>query len=261
MNKMLVRVLILAAFLPVLVSCSGMSAAPSVTFPPTDTITPTPTITLTPTPRPTATITYTPTLAPAQVFAEPILAVVEDIPPQFADDFSQGNHGWSWDGSQRDQVQIMDGVMKVDGKGGSGIFPPHNLLYSKNFIFEFDVRMLNADTEIGTFFHQGDSNIGYLFVIQGDRQWHLHISKTDEDLSGGQNIQPLGMTNHIVIIARDDEFAVYLNGLPTAYLKDETSLQAGRLMPTFNSSGTGYIARGEFDNFKFWDLDLVKGLP
>lgn len=261
MNKILVRVLVLMALLPVSVSCSEMSAAPSVTFTPTDEIIPTPTITLTPTPRPTATITYTPTLEPAQVFAEPILAIVKDIPPHFADDFSQGNHGWSWDSRQQNQVQIVDGVMKVDGSGGHGIFPPNNLLLSKNFIFEFDARMLNKNTEIGTFFRQQNANIFYSFVIHGDRQWSLYSSQEGyAGLNGGQNIQPIGETNHIVIIAREDEFAVYLNGLPTAYSKDQTFLQAGNLMPTF-SSRIGDRAQGEFDNFKFWDLDLVKGLP
>ena len=259
MNRISVQVLV--ALLPVLVSCSGMPAVPPVTFTPADTITPAPTVTLTPTPRPTATVTYTQTLEPAQVFAEPILAAVKDIPPHFADDFSRGNRGWSWDKRQQNQVQIVDGVMKVNGEGGHGIFPPNNLLFSKNFIFEFDVRALNKDTEIGTFFRQQNANIFYSFVIHGDRQWGLYSSQEGyAGLNGGRNIQPLGMTNHIVIIARGDEFAVYLNGLPTAYLNDDTFFQAGNLKPTFGCSYAGDCARGEFDNFKFWDLDRVKGL-
>jgi hypothetical protein len=267
MNRILVKTLLLTALVPVLVSCSRMpTPAPptpspvfTATFTPTQTITPTPTITLTPSPTPTATVTYTPTPHPAQVFAEPILAVIAKVKPHFADDFSK-IRGWSWDNRQADQVQIADGVMKVNGPGGHGIFPPHNLLNSKNFVFEFDVRLLNSDTEIGTFFRQQSSTIWYSFTIQGKRWWHLHVSQVDVDLNGRQNIQPNGTTNHIVIIARGDEFAVYLNGLPTAYLKDETFLQTGSLMPTFSGEAGGN-AQGEFDNFKFWDLDKVRGLP
>lgn len=265
MNKTLVRALILVVLLAVPVSCSGMltsptaTPAPSATFAPTETTTPTATSTLIPTPRPTATITYTPTPEPAQVFAEPVLAAVKDIPPHFADDFSRGNRGWSWDKRQQSQVQIVDGVMKVNGEGGHGIFPPNNLLLSKNFIFEFDVRVFNENTGIGTFFRQQNANIFYSFVIRGDRQWGLYSSQEGyAGLNGRRNIQPIGGTNHIIIIARGDEFAVYLNGLPTAYLKDDTFFQAGNLMPTFHCSYESDCAQGEFDNFKFWDLDLVK---
>jgi len=42
------------------------------------------------------------------------------------------------------QIQIANGVMQVNGVGGHGIFPPHNLLKSRDFVFEFQVRLLDA---------------------------------------------------------------------------------------------------------------------
>jgi hypothetical protein len=271
MHRILVKSLVLVALLLALISCSDefTPAPPMLTptlipsFTPTGTVTPTATATLTPPASPTATITFTPTPHPAQVFAEPILAVIAKVKPHFADDFSK-IRDWSWDKRQADQVQIADGVMKVNGKGGQGIFPPHNLLNSRNFVFEFDMRLLNNSTFIGTFFRQQSPEIFYGFLIDGNAQWHFVTAATADAWRelppGRENIRPLGEVNHIVIIVRDDELAVYLNGLPTIYLKDETFLQAGNLMPTFIGQEGGN-AQGEFDNFKFWDLDKVKGLP
>jgi hypothetical protein len=160
------------------------------------------------------------------------------------------------------QVKISNGVMQVSGTGGHGIFPPHNLLKSKNFVFEFQVRLLDRPSILGAFFRQQNTNIHYSFTIHGnDNSWHVDQAgeRRSPKMKGYDNVLPRGQSNHIVIIGKGNQFAVYLNGKPTAYFEDSTFSNAGNLMPTFGSE-SGQPVKGELDNVKYWNLDNVPGL-
>jgi hypothetical protein len=199
----------------------------------------------------------------ARAFAEPILKAIANRPPDFADDFSAADRGWEWDDRMAGQIQIANGVMQVNGVGGHGIFPPHNLLKSRDFVFELEVRLLDGQCIMGTFFRQQTSAIHYSFTIHGNSDsWHVNEAgeRQSPKMKGYDNVLPEGQSNRIVIIGRGNQFAVYLNGKPTAYLEDSTFPNAGNLMPTF-SSESGQPVKGEFDDVQYWNLDNVPGLP
>lgn len=199
----------------------------------------------------------------ARAFAEPILQAIANRPPDFEDDFSAGGPGWTWDDRMAGQVNIVDGVMQVNGTGGHGIFPPQNLLRSQNFVFEFDAR-LKSRGDMGTFFRQQKADVWYGFFLyrnNANGYWRVNVSSTQTALAQGTGSTfAIGKTDQVRIIARGKQFAVYLNGQPIAYFEDATFPEAGNLMPTF-AGESGKSVQGEFDNFKFWNLDNVPGLP
>ena len=255
------------ALVPPTIAATSVSIPPTATstsVPPTATPIPhTPTALLTSTPRPTATSTPIPLSAKARAFAEPILKVIANRPPDFADDFGTADRGWQWDGRMAGQIHIANGVMQVNGVGGHGIFPPHNLLKSRDFIFEFQVRLLDRQSTMGAFFRQQNANIHYSFIIHGNSDsWHVNAAGEQQSpkMRGYDNVLPQGQSNRIVIIGKGNQFAVYLNGKPTAYFEDSTFPNAGNLMPTF-ASESGQPVKGEFDNVQYWNLDNVPGLP
>jgi hypothetical protein len=208
-------------------------------------------MTLTPSPAPTATLTLTPTPHPAQVFAEPILAVIANVKPFFADDFSK-NRGWI--SEQYDEIGIKDGLIRATGKGGI-FFPPHVHTFpdQKNVVLAFDVRLLNASAVFTTYVRQRDASNHYQISIRGDGNWNFN-GKT-ELVSGRTNSFRAGDMNHIVVLARDDQFAVFLNDRPLFYVRNSDHPKAGRCV------NIQFDGAGELDNLQLWDLDQVKGLP
>lgn len=197
----------------------------------------------------------------AQAFAASILAAIADRPPDFEDDFSDADGGWTWDDRMASEVEITDGVMRVDGQGGHGIFPPNDQLRSRNFVFEFDVRLLSPGG-IGTFFRQQDADVWYSVILDNPPgTWYASESIDPRYLAQGLDmVRPVGETNHILIVALENQFAVYLNSQPAGYFDDATFLEAGNLLPTFHGLSEDAPTLGEFDNFKFWNLDRVPGL-
>jgi hypothetical protein len=254
MHGILVKILVLLALIPALVSCTGASPAPTVTplptatasLAPTGTFTPTATITLTPAPTATATITPTPSPHPALVFAEPILAAIAQVKPLFADDFSK-NRGWIWETWLYDEIEIAEGVIKVNGEGHFWPPNPHTFPNCKNLVVEFDLRFLKPGSTWGLTFRRQERD-GYNFEISDDGNWRFHNS------AGSWDRQPADKTNRIRIVTRENEFALFLNGRPLAYFTNTELLKPGGMM-------ISYKGQGEFDNFKLWDLDKVKGLP
>jgi hypothetical protein len=212
------------------------SLAPTRTFTPTSTITPTPTVT------PTATITPTPTSHPAQVFAGPILAAVANVKPLFADDFSK-NRGWVWESMIYDEIKIKEGVVNVAGKGHLWPPNPHTFANCKNLVVEFEILFLTQDTKLGiTFRRQAEG--AYNFDISGGGLWHFYHSE------GAWKKLQAGKMNRVVLVARDDEFALFLENLPVFYIEDGDYSKATDMMLT-------YEGQGQFDNFKLWDLDQL----
>jgi hypothetical protein len=198
----------------------------------------------------------------ARAFAAPILAAIADHPPDFEDDFGAGGPGWTWDPRMADQVSIVDGVMQVNGMGGHGIFPPHDMLWSQNLVFEFDVR-LNSPGDMGTFFRQRSSEVWYGFFLSSeDGSWWVDLPSDNNYLAqGAKYVLPIAETNRVIIIAWGNQFAVYLNGQPLVYVEDVTFPDAGNLMLSFHGAESGESVQGEFDNFRFWNLDNVPNLP
>jgi hypothetical protein len=239
---------ILPAFL--ILACSFGSVLPSTTpnitpaIPPTQTVTPLPVSTRVDTPIPE-------NILQARAFGDPILQALNTLPPVllppfFKDDFSQIT-GWAWD--EPGKVEITDGVMRVYGTGGGSIYH-YQLMEKLNFVVEFDMRAISS-ASMGVFYHKN-----FLEIDSQEGIWQITLNCC-EKISGSAPILLPGQVNHITLIVKGVQNALYINEEPVAYFED-----TGTSTYPFNSVALSFwssesstsILQGEFDNFVFWDI-------
>ena len=212
----------------------------------------------------------TPTLSPqagqARDFAEPILAAIANRPPDFDDDFSSGNKGWEmgkipeW---RTGTVQILDGAIKMSDVAG-GVYA--NILTPRDYVFKVDTRLsegnLASTQQIG-FRHAQDGKIQLIIeLVSVGGTWrftsHWPPDSHNELAVGTGDVSPKGEFTQIWIVARGDEYAVYLNGTPVTYVRDPRYDFAGRLFLECRGDGETDC---EWDNAQLWDLAKVQGIP
>lgn len=283
-QKLLQQIISFGLVLLFLVGCSNPTLDPPTPIPQTITPTPIPpTSTLPPTPTNTLTPTPDPIVVEAHAFMDPILESIMDRPPNYQDDFSNPYSGWSsgrqppngheegvvgyengeyfvmadeakftfeGDSSQKitclsanhsPDVKVLDFVLEVDARFVTlREFGDWQMKFWKESTYYYGVRM--TQEELGrVHFHTN-------FPIQE------HLDSTDRletvripsfDLSGG--------TNHLVIIAKDSQIAMTLNGRVVVYIDNLPPHERGRI--GFGVCNFGSVPfRSQWDNLKIWNL-------
>jgi hypothetical protein len=180
----------------------------TLTQKPLPTLTFTPTEIPTKTPRPTSTVTPLP--AWVTDFAQPILTAISERPPNFQDDFGTGSGGWQaddWCGQRMDHVE---GELVVTDCRVSR--PKINY---PDFVIEFDAR-----------FFPGAASGSYWAFVFRDTGGPNHALRIDYGGSvmlsfyeGGTYefpaaANPGNQTNHVLVIGKDSNLAVYINSEP-----------------------------------------------
>jgi len=246
----------------------------------TDTVSPSVTITPTSTSRPIETDTPIPDWV--KEISEPILAAIKDSPPDFTDDFSQVDPGWSYfphkpgtdticDNPDGAFMSIADGSMKcsVDPNCRGGILSHPNLQFA-NFAMQVDINLqdntlndnpLNLEFrfwpleslvvgEQMAFWLNGSEGI-WIFeeLVSGDLTMRIEGEK-EFDFS-----KPVTVT----IIYASPNFLVYLNSsLATSYTMVDYSGPNLLDFGISSNSGLTEIKTFEMDNLKIWDLDKIE---
>jgi hypothetical protein len=212
-----------------------------------------------------ATSTLTPQAEQARAFAEPILAAIADRPPDFDDNFSSGYKGWElgkipeW---RTGTVQILDGAIKMSDVTG-GVYA--NIFTPRDYVFKVDTRLsegnLASTQQIG-FRHAQDGKIQLiieLMSVGGTWRFSSHwLEDSNELASGTGDVSPKGEVTQIWIVARGNEYALYLNGEPVTYVQDPRYDFAGRMFLECRGDGETDC---EWDNAQLWDLAKVQGIP
>lgn len=207
-----------------------------------------PTVTPTRTPRPTPTLTPLPSWVGS--FAQPILDAIASRPPDFQDDFGIGSAGWKKDycpGS----MEYVDGELVFKN---CRIYRPG--IDWRDFAVEFDIRYLEGNTP--------SSYFSFQFRDLGNSGHSFRIDQNGEVLIGFANIEgmwlkgahPANQWNHILLIAKENEFAFYLNGEPF-YHAENDAYRFGRCVFYAENPSTNTQAILAMDNFKIWDLDKI----
>jgi hypothetical protein len=234
-------------------------------------ITPTKTI------RPTATATPIPAwVTESSVWAEPILAAVNDLPPDFLDDFSLGETAWIYtdDGNEMDpgcydpdnlKQDITDGkmILSLVDCQVAGLRVP-DMQYA-NYVLQLEVNF--QDSPLGLEFRTWGKSpsveeINHGFFIQKSGSWGYSVSKHDESIKEDRGNIKFDSSKPvtITIINQSPIFLVYLDSTPvTFYNAPEAYPGPSGLDFTVNSWARIPIEplSLELDNVKIWDLDRL----
>jgi hypothetical protein len=250
--------LILATLMLVISSCSQVISQPTPTYtpgPPAETPVPsltpaagnTSTPSFTPSPRPT----NTPTTQPGWVtgFAQPILDAIADRPPSFHDDFGPGSTGWEKDYCEG-SMQYIDGELVITN---CRVFRPNTDW--RDLALEVDMHFLkdtHSSSEWALHFRDV-GNSGHVLSLYPDGHLAISFTKAKGDSTRLEfNISALSndQTHHILLLARGNRFAFYLDGHPLYYAENDEYL-FGRCVFFAESSAAA------MDNLRIWDISKI----
>lgn len=209
--------------------------------------------------------TPNPLVEQARTFAEPILQAIANRPPDFEDDFSV-NRGWQlfelWD-------VIDSGVLKINVPEGETYGSArHSQMLASDFVFQVDVRadvlesiperVSKADILLRERASVGGSYS--LSLLPQLAKWEIYDHVDGAQLATGSlpDLVSMGQWMKIVVVARGNQFAVFINDQPIAYFVDDTIPDGQNKL---GAGGGGGRADVKFDNVKFWNLENVPGLP
>lgn len=216
-----------------------------------------------PTPSPVTVLESTATAnSPADGFARPILAAIANRKPDFQDDFSTGGKGWQL--FDPPNVKIANGVLKFSIPAGVAYGSANSPYMSDpDFVFQIDTKAdtLKLDSHIDIKFrflmNQGDYDLSLYPDIAS---WGvLNHGGSGKFLCQGQSdAVALGTWMKIIIIARGDRFAIYLNDQPLCYFMADDKPKGSIALGVGLTTGSAEV---QFDNLKYWNLAKIPGLP
>ena len=213
--------------------------------------------------------TLNPQAEPARAFAEPILQAIANKTPEIEDDFSFYNGNWSGGFSAQNSAQIVDGALRLtvnDAVGDTWMGSNHAAMKADDFVVQFDTRVtaMEFDSHLSILWRWLPSdNASYqlAFFPSLNGAWSVSGAGGDfffQGANGNSDFVRLGEWFNVVIIGRDERFAVLLNNQPLYYFED-SQRPIGRVVLGMNIFSGDAIA--EFDNVKYWNLENVPGLP
>jgi|GEM_PF-4407530 len=197
---------------------------------------------------------------PTSSFAS-ILDSIAGKTPDYEDDFSNLESGWPTDrNSTGNEMGYQDGAYLIASQDGCyGPSLPTDQVFS-DFILEMEVG----------FFNQGDGSASILFwdeaASYGANIWpngwvnfHKNVNGIHFDMLGTtvpeSSFQTWDTAKHLVLIARQDRMALYVNGRLVIALADTdtTSSQGGLNIAVCSNDPLKVL----IDNLKIWDLSGV----
>lgn len=216
-------------------------------------VTQTSTLAPTPTPMPTP----DPIIEQARAFAEPFLAAIANRPPNIVDDFSTTKEHWEY----LDHSNFQDGVLYQSCNNNS--FAVASSFKDLVFLVELRVNKSSMTSHQNIFLRwsapsSGTRNRGiYVSLYSATQDWEVirHWEGQFTPLASGHgNVSPLGEVTKVTIIAKSEQYAVYLNNVPVYYTQDTDLNVPGGINLGCNSSTEDVI---EWDNLKAWNLAYI----
>jgi hypothetical protein len=267
----IVKLTVSSIFLFSISACNVM--APSVQVTSTsqiievvETVAVTQTATLTQTPALSPTPTIDPAVEQARAFAEPILTAIADRRPDFEDDFSTSGSGWQLFESY---VRIENSSLEISVPEGKTYgSAQHSHMWNSDFVFQVDVRadvlervperVSKVDILLREQASVGGSYSLSLYPQLAKWEIYDHVDGTQLATGSLPDLVSMGQWMKVVVVARGNQFAVFINDQPIAYFVDDTIPDGQNKL---GAGGGGGRAEVKFDNVKFWNLENVPGLP
>jgi uncharacterized protein YneR len=214
------------------------------------------TLSLAPTEAIRPTETPEPTLIPewVQGFVEPLLHNINNVPPDFEDDFSTQRGEW---GELQPGVSVSEGVLRMDLTETDGwVGGP---IQGKDVAIQFEFTPIESpmDALVQQFFRLTEDGSFYAVTFQVENgMWRVekHHGETGDVtvIAEGHN-EGIAVDNtaEVLIIAQGDQISVFLDDQPLAYIQDHEF--KGDWNSIVISPGVGHTIV-EFDNLRFWRL-------
>jgi hypothetical protein len=197
-----------------------------------------------------------------------------DLQPDLQDGYSLLNSGWFYlipdNPINPFYAHIDNGAVVLTlpaGKENKDFWIYNPKILHRNFVIQFDLEFY--ETEPGdTFRFQFDqtSEQSVALDLSKNQNWVFHWgSRADWQSKTGTyaNFPPEPIT--VLVIAKGEECAVYLDNVPLAYLADCRAGPVIRSVPWAMSfhllAKSGHTAALTIDNVKLWDLDQIPKLP
>jgi hypothetical protein len=256
--KKIILCLLLSSLQLVISSCSQFSPQPNPTFTP-EPITETPVPSLTPTASSTSMPSFTPSPQPTNTstpqpgwvtdFAQPILDAIADRTPNFQDDFGPASTGWEKDycvGS----MKYIDGELVITN---CRVFRPNTDW--RDLALEVDMHYIkgtDASTEWALHFRDV-GNSGHILSLFHTGRLSISFTKAggNSDLVEFRNSTLSNdQVHHILLIAKGNRFAFYLDSQPLYYAENDEYL-FGRAV-FFSEHGATAL-----DNLRIWDISKM----
>jgi predicted Ser/Thr protein kinase len=205
--------------------------------------------------------------AQARAFAEPILAAIAGRPPDFEDDFEDPRSEWRIESGVSGEMGYQDGEYYIIANphpdypqeccGCYYNSPPGDPWFS-DFVLEVDLRVVSGDSDHwDVFFRRTDaSTYAAMFSLSHDLTLMKMVTEPQEDTGlathHGPPISGGSETNHLQIIARGPQMAVYVNGEPL-WLVADTAASRGQIV-LGGCSHSDIPLHIRYDNLRIWDI-------
>jgi tetratricopeptide (TPR) repeat protein len=204
------------------------------------------------------------TTAAIGALTQPILNAVSNLPPDYAEYFSDSESGWPNDlNGTNNERGYRDGEYYISSNKHSGNVatcwsanPSSSPIFS-DFVLELDVRFINPGTgSASVLFRYIENSVHYRAEILSDGLFSFlkNVQGTYVPLPQTENSIPIfnsvGVTNHLILIVYGNQMVAYINGELVSILSDSTSSQ-GTIY--FQVCGEDHL-QALFDNLKVWNI-------
>jgi hypothetical protein len=222
--------------------------------------TPSPSPTPAPSPSPTPAPSPSPTPYPEWVtdFAEPILNIIAEHPPDFEDDFMTPVQEPGYlviNGQDADESEYItdDGKLELEGKFdmtlGSQQFNAHD------FALQYETELYNTENLAEMGIDIGDGKLVF-HINPNSGYWGIKFTGHGlgvPDIDTGRIEDDIGTFVEILLLAKADRIAVYLNDEPLTFVQVLWDVENDINQIIISSYGEQFHAA--IDNVKFWNLD------
>jgi len=219
------------------------------------------------------TATPNPIAEQAHAFAKPILAAITDRPPDYEDDFSDPGSGWpsrsTTDGDEWGYEDDAYSILVAPGYHDVSVLPDRPLELS-DLVLEMDVQFVSGEwghwyvsfRHSPGFIEQPAGAYSVKFYPDGSFDLWKNVGGIsgeliEEDAVYAPSFEQRTGINRLTLIAQGPQIAIYMNGEPLWFVRDE-SLEKGTVMLAVGNETGSSTLRVHLDNFKVWD---ISGLP
>jgi hypothetical protein len=193
-----------------------------------------------------------------------------DLQPDLQNGYTLLNTGWFYLVSDNPKkpfyAQIDNGALVLSLPNGNEkndfwVYSQHFL--QKNFVIQFDIEF-DESQQNDTFRFQFKQGMAESFALDlaKNKIWDFRWGSPDnlQSRSGDYEYFPRGLTR-VLIIARGNQCAVYLNNVPLDYFENcrtDANIKPSMQSTTFHLlAEPGHPAVLTIDNVKMWDLDKI----